>query len=98
MRMQSSSNAVEGKILLKVTRDDQGKPFTVRYEAVNAMLLNEFLKAHRTIAAQQSEIQELRGVVTKMKAMLSSQAAEMRKVDDRVTKVEGGPRLVVNTR
>jgi trimeric autotransporter adhesin len=30
-----------------VARDEQGKPYTVRYEAVNAMLLNEFLKAHR---------------------------------------------------
>ena len=30
-----------------VARDDQGKPYTVRYEAVNAMLLNEFLKEHR---------------------------------------------------
>ena len=32
-----------------VARDDEGKPYTVRYEAVNAMLLNEFLKEHRTI-------------------------------------------------
>src|SRR5262249_49848687 len=29
-----------------VARDDEGKPYTVRYEAVNAMLLNEFLKEH----------------------------------------------------
>jgi hypothetical protein len=29
-----------------VARDEQGKPYTVRYEAVNAMLLNEFLKEH----------------------------------------------------
>src|SRR5450432_527283 len=35
-----------------VARDDQGKPYTVRYEAVNAMLLNEFLKAHRKIEEQ----------------------------------------------
>src|SRR5882672_12488243 len=43
-----------------VARDEHGKPYTVRYEAVNAMLLNEFLKEHRkveelqaTVAAQQ---------------------------------------------
>jgi len=49
-----------------VARDDQGKPYTVRYEAVNAMLLNEFLKEHRkvdkeeaTIAAQQKQIKDL---------------------------------------
>jgi len=32
-----------------VARDDHGKPYTVRYEAVNAMLLNEFLKEHRRV-------------------------------------------------
>ena len=32
-----------------VARDDQGKPYTVRYEAVNAMLLNEFLKEHAKV-------------------------------------------------
>ena len=32
-----------------VVRDADGKPYTVRYEAVNAMLLNEFLKEHRTL-------------------------------------------------
>jgi len=32
-----------------VARDDDGKPYSVRYEAVNAMLLNEFLKGHRKV-------------------------------------------------
>ena len=32
-----------------VARDERGKPYTVRYEAVNAMLLNEFLKEHRSV-------------------------------------------------
>ena len=32
-----------------VARDEQGKPYTVRYDAVNAMLLNEFLKEHRKV-------------------------------------------------
>jgi trimeric autotransporter adhesin len=32
-----------------VARDEQGKPFTVRYEAVNTMLLNEFLKEHKKV-------------------------------------------------
>ena len=35
-----------------VARDDQGKPYTVRYEAINAMLLNEFLKEHRKVEEQ----------------------------------------------
>ena len=35
-----------------VARDEEGKPYTVRYEAVNAMLLNEFLKEHRKVEEQ----------------------------------------------
>src|SRR5256885_6923292 len=43
-----------------VARDDQGKPFTVRYDAVNAMLLNEFLKEHKKVEEQQATIAELK--------------------------------------
>ena len=39
-----------------VTRDEQGKAYAVRYDAVNAMLLNEFLKEHRQVEEQQKEI------------------------------------------
>src|SRR5438132_13486681 len=41
-----------------VVRDDDGEIYTVRYEAVNAMLLNEFLKEHRTGAEQQTTVAE----------------------------------------
>jgi hypothetical protein len=41
-----------------VAYDDQGKPYTVRYEAVNAMLLNEFLKEHRKVAQQAATIEQ----------------------------------------
>jgi hypothetical protein len=43
-----------------VVRDKEGKPYTVRYDAVNAMLLNEFLKEHRKVEEQQARIAELR--------------------------------------
>jgi septal ring factor EnvC (AmiA/AmiB activator) len=49
-----------------VTRDAEGKVFTVRYEAVNAMLLNEFLKEHRTV-------QELKSIVAKQEATIAQQ-------------------------
>ena len=42
-----------------ITRDREGKPYAVRYEAVNAMLLNEFIKAHRKIKEQSKRIEEL---------------------------------------
>ena len=41
-----------------VAHDEQGKPYTVRYEAVNAMLLNEFLKEHRKVEEQAATIQQ----------------------------------------
>jgi Chaperone of endosialidase len=64
-----------------VARDEQGKPYTVRYEAVNAMLLNEFLKEHRkvetleaTVAQQHKDFEtvvaELKGQIQKVSAQL----------------------------
>jgi hypothetical protein len=53
-----------------VARDDQRKPYTVRYEAVNAMLLNEFLKARRQIDAQQKQIETLAAGLQKVSAQL----------------------------
>ena len=43
-----------------VLRDADGKPYSVRYEAVNAMLLNEFLKEHRKVEAQEATITQLK--------------------------------------
>src|SRR6185436_8304800 len=43
-----------------VARDEEGKPYTVRYEAVNAMLLNEFLKEHRKVEDQETTITRLK--------------------------------------
>src|SRR4029077_2264551 len=56
-----------------VLPDKEGKPYTVRYDAVNAMLLNEFLKAHQTMEAQQKQIDDLT-------ARLEHQAAQIQKV------------------
>jgi hypothetical protein len=53
-----------------ITRDEQGKPQTVRYEMVNAMLLNEFLKARRQIDAQQKQIDALIAGLQKVSAEL----------------------------
>jgi hypothetical protein len=62
-----------------VARDDQGKVYTVRYEAVNAMLLNEFLKQHckveqqdATIAKQQKQIEALTTGLQKVSAQLET--------------------------
>jgi hypothetical protein len=53
-----------------ITRDADGKPYTVRYEAVNAMLLNEFLKEHRTVRGQQKEIDALKAELKEQRALI----------------------------
>jgi hypothetical protein len=53
-----------------VARDRDGKPYTVRYEAVNAMLLNEFLKEHRTVQELKKEIAALTATVQKVSAQV----------------------------
>ena len=72
-------------------RDDEGKPYTVRYEAVNAMLLNEFLKEHRktekleaTVVRQQKQIDALTAGLQKVSAQLelSKPAAQTVKNSD----------------
>jgi hypothetical protein len=55
-----------------VARDGNGKPYTVRYEAVNAMLLNEFLKAHRKIEDQQKHIDALEAQLNEQKALIQN--------------------------
>jgi trimeric autotransporter adhesin len=53
-----------------VARDADGKVYTVRYEAVNAMLLNEFLKEHRTVQELKKEIAALTATVQKVSAQV----------------------------
>ena len=72
-----------------VVHDKEGKPFTVRYDAVNAMLLNEFLKEHRTVQEQQNEIDVLR-------AELKEQRALIQKVNDKVELAKPVPQTVLN--
>jgi hypothetical protein len=55
-----------------VARDEEGKPYTVRYDAVNAMLLNEFIKARRQIDSQQKQIEALTAGLQKVSAQLEA--------------------------
>jgi trimeric autotransporter adhesin len=63
-----------------VTRDDQGKVYTVRYEAVNAMLLNEFLKEHRKNEEQQATITDLKSTVARQQKQIEALTAGLQKV------------------
>ncbi len=63
-----------------VARDEQGKPYTVRYETINAMLLNEFLKEHRKVESLEKAMADQRQENAAMRAMLKEQTAQIEKV------------------
>jgi len=60
-----------------VIRDPEGRPYTVRYEQVNAMLLNEFLKEHKKVEEQQGQITELNSRVARQAAIIARQGEGM---------------------
>jgi len=60
-----------------VVRDNKGQVYTVRYDAVNAMLLNEFLKEHRTVQEQQANITELKSLVARQEKSFAHQEAQI---------------------
>src|SRR4029077_20905784 len=56
-----------------VVRDNEGKAYSVRYDQVNAMLLNEFLKEHRKVAEQNSKIQQQEATISELKSNVANQ-------------------------
>ncbi len=74
-----------------VVRDKEGEIYTVRYDAVNAMLLNEFLKEHKTM-------QELKKEIAVLTARLKAQDSKIEKVSDQIQLSKCAPRLAHNSR
>ena len=81
-----------------VARDEQGKPYTVRYEAVNTMLLNEFLKEHKKVESLEKAMAEQQKDNAAMRAMLKEQAAQIQKVSARLEVTKTAPQTVANNR
>ena len=86
-----------------VVPDASGKPYTVRYEAVNAMLLNEFLKEHRTVQdlkataeKQQATIALQEGQIEALTASLREQATQIQKVSAQLEMIKPAPQMVEN--
>jgi hypothetical protein len=70
-----------------VLRGKDGKVSTVRYEAVNAMLLNEFLKEHKKVEAQQNKIE-------KQEAAMSKQDRKLQEQDAIITQLKQGMQIL----
>ena len=83
-----------------VTRDSEGKPETVRYDAVNAMLLNEFLKEHRKNEEQEATIAQLKkdfgATVAQLTTQLKEQSAQIQKVSAQLEASKPAPQVVKN--
>ena len=93
-----------------VARDEQGKPYSVRYEAVNAMLLNEFLKEHRKVEQLEETVAKLKSTAANQEAInaqqqkgmkalaarLEEQASEIQKVSAQGEMSNRAPKMVLN--
>ena len=86
-----------------VAKDSDGKPYSVRYEAVNAMLLNEFLKEHRTVAEeanknreQEATIRELKSAIAEQQKEIKALSANLQRVSNQLELVKPAARVVMN--
>ena len=83
-----------------VVRDKEGKPYSVRYDQVNAMLLNEFLKEHKKVEEQQATITQLRkdfgATIAQLTTRLDEQAAQIQKVSAQIEVTKPAPQVVNN--
>jgi Chaperone of endosialidase len=79
-----------------VLPDKEGKPYTVRYDAVNAMLLNEFLKEHHKVESLEKAMAEQQKENAAMRAMLKEQAEQIQKVSAQLELSKTAPQTVLN--
>jgi len=76
-----------------VVRDEKGEIYSVRYDAVNAMLLNEFLKEHRKV---QELTKDFQATVAQLTARLDEQAAQIQRVSAQLEASKRATQVVLN--
>jgi trimeric autotransporter adhesin len=79
-----------------VVMGPDGKPYTVRYEAVNAMLLNEFIKEHQLVQKQQDRIASQEAKIDWLTATVKEQASQIQKVSAQLEMIKPAPQVVEN--
>ncbi len=80
-----------------VTRNEKGEAETVRYEAVNAMLLNEFLKEHRKMEEQGRRMEERGRAIVQHEAEIRALASQLQKISGEVESLKSTPRVVTES-
>ena len=79
-----------------VVRDEKGEIYTVRYDAVNAMLLNEFLKEHRTVQEQKATIAQLKQNFAEQQKQIEALTTGLQKVSAQIEVTKPAPQVVNN--
>jgi hypothetical protein len=77
-----------------VVHDKEGKPYSVRYDQVNAMLLNEFLKEHKAVLEEQRKVQRLEAALDTVNQRLKEQEAKIDKVSAQIEINKPAPQVV----
>jgi hypothetical protein len=77
-------------------RDKEGKPYSVRYDQVNAMLLNEFLKEHRDSQEDRAMIAALKKEIASLNATVKEQAAQIQRVSAQVQMSDSAGQVAAN--
>ena len=81
-----------------VVRDEDGNVTTVRYEAVNAMLLNEFLKEHQRAVEEHRKVEEQEAMIARQQKQIEALTAGLQKVNERLERTTPTPPLLANSR
>ena len=79
-----------------VVRDADGEPLAVRYEAVNAMLLNEFLKAHRRLEQLEATVAQQQKGMELLTARLAAQESQIQEVSAQLEASRRAQQIVLN--
>ena len=77
-----------------VVRDKEGKPYSVRYDQVNAMLLNEFLKEHCTVQELKSVVAKQETAAAQQQKQIEALTAGLQKVTAQIEASEPAPQVV----
>ena len=79
-----------------VVADNEGKPFTVRYDAINAMLLNEFLKEHKAFVEEQRKVRAQGATIARLEQQVEALTAGLQKVSAQLELSKHSPQTVLN--
>jgi hypothetical protein len=80
-----------------IVRDKEGKPYSVRYDQVNAMLLNEFLKEHKAFVEEQRKVENLQATIARQQKQIDALTSGLQKVSAQLEVSKPAPQTVLNS-